>query len=88
MKGRSLTRCNRVRKILKKYSEIPGNYLEIGCYDGVNLCEVAEDNPERICYGLDPFISDGNTGQEFGVELPNVKECPEFGEGVRLVNHA
>lgn len=40
-----------------------GNYLEIGCYDGVTLTTIANLNKDRICYGIDPFISDGNVGE-------------------------
>lgn len=40
------------------------NYLEIGCYNGVNLAELSKNFPNKKIYGVDPFIGDGCTGQD------------------------
>ena len=40
------------------------NYLEIGCFDGVNLRILAEKFPNKLIYGIDPFISDGHAGSK------------------------
>jgi len=40
---------------------VPGNYLEIGVFEGAMLRELAREYPERMFYGIDPFIEDGNT---------------------------
>ncbi len=47
----------------------PGNYLEIGVFEGYMLKELATMYPYRKFYGIDPFIEDGNTsGHNGGVE--------------------
>ena len=55
--------------------ENKGNYLEIGSYYGVMISELAEAFPDRIMYCIDPFISDGFTGQEKGTELSDVEKA-------------
>ena len=47
----------------------PGNYLEIGSYNGVFISELAENYPNFQLFSIDPFIADGYTGQEIGEEL-------------------
>ncbi|HOS16859.1 MAG TPA: class I SAM-dependent methyltransferase [Bacteroidales bacterium] len=78
MKGRSLTGSsitNCFSDFLLKYE---GNYLEIGIFDGYNLCLVAKSIPLKICYGIDPFISDGHIGYEKGTPIPeHEKNCKE-----------
>ena len=44
-----------------------GNYLEIGCFDGVTLSGIAERVQNSICFGVDPFISDGHLGPALGI---------------------
>ena len=39
----------------------PGNYLEIGVFEGFILRELARKYPDKTIYGIDPFIEDGNT---------------------------
>lgn len=47
----------------------PGNYLEIGVYDGLVISTLARDFPDRQFYGVDPFIEDGYTsGHNGGVQ--------------------
>lgn len=41
--------------------EFPGNYLEIGVFEGVMLRELATTFPNKMFYGIDPFIEDGHT---------------------------
>ena len=40
---------------------VPGNYLEIGVFEGAMLRELAQEYPGKMFYGIDPFIEDGNT---------------------------
>lgn len=52
--------------------EIPkymGNYLEIGVYEGDMLKDFAEKWPEKMFYGIDPFISDPDTIGHHGVPV-------------------
>ena len=46
---------NYMSKIANNYG---GNYLEIGCYDGLTLSAMAESLKPRVCYGIDPFLGD------------------------------
>jgi hypothetical protein len=46
-----------------------GNYLEIGTFEGYMLRELARLYPQKMLYGIDPFIEDGNTtGHNDGVQ--------------------
>lgn len=47
--------------IHKTLSDLPGDYLEIGVFNGAGFAEVARKNPGKICYAVDPFIEDGHT---------------------------
>lgn len=47
----------------------PGNYLEIGSYDGIFISQLGEEYPNLYFFSIDPFISDGYTGQEIGTLL-------------------
>ena len=49
---------NVVNEILSYVRAYEGNYLEIGCFEGHTLKRVAMAVPERICYGIDPFLGD------------------------------
>jgi hypothetical protein len=55
-------------------TEHPGDYLEIGCYYGVFLAEVAENFPNYKVYAIDPHIADGWTGEPQGMILSQIKE--------------
>jgi hypothetical protein len=46
--------------------DLPGNYLEIGVFEGVMLRELATLFPNKMFYGIDPFIEDGNTSGHNG----------------------
>ena len=46
---------------LNHLKEYPGNYLEIGVYEGFGLRELAKAYPDRMFFGVDPFIEDGHT---------------------------
>jgi len=47
--------------IHKTLSDLPGDYFEIGVFNGAGFAEVARNNPGKICYAVDPFIEDGHT---------------------------
>jgi hypothetical protein len=60
-----------------------GNYLEIGVYHGDTFFEIAKANPATKVYGIDPFISDGWTGQHKGTVLSDAEtvcneKLPQF----------
>ena len=78
MKGKSLLFLNKQRKqqIINILKNTEGNALEIGCYEGVSLITFAELFPNKIIYGVDPFISDGHLGVDKGSgnSMPDVKE--------------
>lgn len=38
-----------------------GNYLEIGLFNGIGFAQIARAFPNKVCYGVDPFIEDGHT---------------------------
>ena len=44
------------------------NYLEIGIYYGVSIANLADRYPDRKIYAVDPFIEDGNTTHDSGVD--------------------
>jgi hypothetical protein len=64
-------------------SKCSGNYLEIGCYEGVGIAGVAEfcDEIAKInkkVYGIDPFLGDEFVSWDDHVELrKNLKEGEE-----------
>lgn len=45
----------------------PGNYLEIGVFNGDSIGALARNYPNKIIYGIDPFIEDGCTVGHTGV---------------------
>lgn len=60
-----------IRDFLNKTN---GNYLEIGVFRGYFLAELGIDYPHKHLYGIDPYISDGHTGQPQGTILTDVEE--------------
>lgn len=55
--------------LLLEIPKYPGNYLEIGVYDGDMLKDFAERWPDKTFYGIDPFISDKDTTGHHGVPI-------------------
>lgn len=70
LKGRSLADGFDLQAFV---THSPLNFLEIGCFDGHNLGKFAEMFPDRVFYGIDPFVSDGHVGPE-GRELTEQRE--------------
>ncbi len=67
-----------IEKINEFLKSSSGNYLEIGVYYGDTFFKIAEANPTHKVYGIDPYISDGWTGQHRGTVLPDAeKTCNE-----------
>jgi len=56
-----------------------GNYLEIGVFEGDMLRDFAERWPNKMFYGIDPFLSDcdtiGHTGVPIGERLERQRAC-------------
>lgn len=50
-----------------------GDYLEIGCYNGVLISKLAIKFPDKQMFAIDPFIADGWTGEERGSHLNEVE---------------
>jgi predicted O-methyltransferase YrrM len=44
------------------------NYLEIGVYNGDSIATLAKMYPNKTVYAIDPFIEDGFTSHDTGVE--------------------
>ena len=44
------------------------NYLEIGVYNGDSIATLARMNPNKTIYAIDPFIEDGRTTHDTGVD--------------------
>lgn len=42
-------------------SNYPGNYLEIGVFNGDGFVKIASEYPNKKCYAIDPFLEDGYT---------------------------
>jgi len=63
-----------IEKINQLLQSVDGNYLEIGVYYGETFFELAKKNPTRKLYGIDPFISDGWTGQHKGTQLSEAEQ--------------
>lgn len=68
-----LTHGNWPQPIRDFLQKTDGSYLEIGVYWGYFLAELAIEFPNKHVYGIDPFISDGWTGQQRGTELTDVE---------------
>jgi hypothetical protein len=54
---------NHHRQSLARY---PGNYLEIGVYNGDAIAQLAREYPNKTIIGVDPFIEDGYTSWTSG----------------------
>lgn len=71
----AVTAYDFIRKELKNYN---GNYLETGVFDGSGIASLAKEYPEKMFYGIDPFIDDGNTtfqtGSLRGEAIPTIRE--------------
>lgn len=73
LKGEALSTAfhDPVREFLNTY---PGNYLEIGVYQGHFLATLCGEYPDKYFFGIDPFISDGCVPGEKGSAIPEVEE--------------
>jgi hypothetical protein len=55
---------------------VPGNYLEIGVFNGIGTATIAELFPDKKIYAIDPFIEDGHTGTgDRGIALNPQREA-------------
>ncbi len=67
--GLRILACEAFKFFYEELENTPGNYLEIGTFEGYMLRELAKLYPEKMFYGIDPFIEDGNTtGHNDGVQ--------------------
>lgn len=67
-KGLRILAVDAFKFFYEELENTPGNYLEIGTFEGYMLRELAKLYPKKMFYGIDPFIEDGNTtGHNDGV---------------------
>jgi hypothetical protein len=63
---------------IQELQNFPGNYLEIGVFNGDGFARIADAYPNKKCYAIDPFIEDGHTSPSSDVaqgnKLSNQKE--------------
>jgi len=45
----------------QRLADSPYNYLEIGVFNGDSIAALAQGYPNKIIYGIDPFVEDGCT---------------------------
>ena len=69
-----------VYKFIKDHFEkLPGNFFEIGIFNGVGTAYIAATFPNRKIFAVDPFIEDGHTtgasGTRRGRSMPNQREA-------------
>ncbi len=57
------------KALLEEIPKYPGNYLEIGVYDGDMLKDFAKRWPDKTFYGIDPFMSCKDTTDHTGVTI-------------------
>ena len=52
-----------------------GDYLEIGCFNGAFIAQIAKKFPNKNIYGIDPFIADEHIkGHKPDNFMPDIKE--------------
>jgi Methyltransferase domain len=61
--------------------------MEIGVFDGEVLAEIAQMYPDKMCYGIDPFIEDGNTSWLTNVAEGGTMQLQEFNTRRALAPH-
>jgi hypothetical protein len=73
LRGQALSTAfhNPVREFLNTY---PGNYLEVGVYQGHFLATLCSEYQDKSFFGIDPFISDGCVPGERGSAIPEIEE--------------
>jgi hypothetical protein len=49
----------------------PGNYFEIGVFNGDGFARIASKYVDKHCYAIDPFIEDGYTSATSSIERGN-----------------
>lgn len=55
------------RYVTSQLDSFPGNYLEIGVFNGDGFSSIANKFPNKTCYAIDPFIEDGHTEHTSGL---------------------
>ena len=80
--GTSLVSFEDKTTLCEYLSQYQGNYLEIGCFDGVTLSYIAETNKNKICYGIDPFMADGHVQENLVKRHGNFADMPKQRENL------
>src|SRR5216117_1597810 len=60
-KGLRILAVDAFQYFIDNLDSLPGNYLEIGVFEGFMLRELALRFPNKMFFGVDPFIEDGYT---------------------------
>lgn len=58
--------------VIDKLDTFPGNFLEIGVFNGDGFSGIATKFPNKTCYAIDPFIEDGHTEGVSGISRGNL----------------
>lgn len=65
-------------QVINYIKVVPGNYFEIGIWDGTGIAKLSKIFPEKKFFAVDPFIEDGHTRQlslqNKGDSLVSIKE--------------
>jgi hypothetical protein len=75
--------------VLDELANLPGNYLEIGVFNGDGFAKIAKKHTNKMCYAIDPFIEDGHTQHTSGVpsgEKMNIQKQNYLKETENLSN--
>lgn len=57
--------------ISEHLGKYPGNYVEIGVFNGDGFARIASRYTDKHCYAIDPFIEDGHTSGTSFIERGN-----------------
>lgn len=57
--------------ISEHLGKYPGNYFEIGVFNGDGFARIASKYNHKLCYAIDPFIEDGHTSGTSFIERGN-----------------
>lgn len=71
-KYQGLTGAGTAEAISKAVSLLPGNYLEVGIYQGANFSVVASENPDKTCIGVDNFSQEFQENKRYQMSTEEV----------------
>lgn len=57
--------------VINNLDQYPGNYFEIGVFNGDGFARVASNYTNKHCFAIDPFIEDGYTSATSSIDRGN-----------------